>query len=123
MPPAMVHAALTFSTVCGWVTIAILAVAPSGAWPNTGLRGNFERACLFFVVAAVMRATITHHETRWQIAVLAAAAALFELGRARIGDQSDGVAGWASSAVGAFLGAALLHFVSHKFFWQWRWRW
>lgn len=118
---AVAHVALTFSTVFGWMTLAMLAVAPSGAWPHTGSRGDVERAALYFVVAAVTRATMTEHQTRWQIASLAVVAILFEVGRAWVAGQSNGVAGWMSSTAGVIVGSVLLRYVVHTYFWRWGW--
>lgn len=119
--PWLAHATFGFLTVCGWVTLAALAIAPAGAWPHTGLRGNVERACLYFIVAAVTRATITEHQTRLQIAALGAMAILFEVCRAWIAGRSNGIAGWMSSASGVVVGAVLLRYVAHTYFWRWGW--
>lgn len=107
--------------LCGWLTIATLAVAPAGAWPHMGLRGNVERALLYFVVAAVTRATITDHQTRLQIAALAGMAVLFEVGRAWIAGRSNGLAGWMSSTAGVIVGAVLFRQIAHAYDWHWGW--
>ena len=119
--PPLIHGALLFLTVCGWLALAALAVAPSGAWPHTGLRGNAERVALYFVVAAITRATITHHHTRWQIAALAAMAVLFEIGRAWFSGRSNGLAGWLSSTAGVVVGAILLRQIVHAYDRHWGW--
>lgn len=119
--PIVAHAVLAFTAVCGWLTLAALAVAPSGAWPHTGLRGNLERAFLYFVVAAATRAAITEHQTRLQIFALAVAAVLFEMARAWTVGRSNGVAGWASSMAGVVVGAVLLRHVAHTYFWRLGW--
>ena len=115
------NAALGFLTFIGWATLAVLAVLPIGAWPHIGSRGNVERAMLYFVVAAVTRATITDHQTRWQIAALAVVAGFFEMGRALIAGRSNGVAGWMSSTAGVVVGAILLRQVAHARDWHSGW--
>lgn len=117
--PLWPTATLGILTVSGWATLAVLAVLPVGAWPHTGIRGNVERAMLYFAVAAVTRATITDHQTRWQIAALAVVAVLFEIGRASMAGRSNGVAGWMSSTAGVVFGAVLLRQVAHACDWQW----
>ena len=101
--------------------IGALAFAPAGAWPHTGPRGNVERALLYFVVAAVTRATVTDHQTRLQIAALAAMAALFEISRAWFAGRSNGWAGWMSSTAGVIVGAILLRQIAHAYDWHWSW--
>ena len=115
------NAALGFLTFISWATLAVLAVLPSASWPHLGIRGNVERAMLHFAVAAVTRAAITDHKTRWQIAVLAAVAGLFEMGRAMMAGRSNGVAGWMSSTAGVVVGAILLRQVAHAYDWHWGW--
>ena len=119
--PSLVPSTLGLLTLCGWAMLAVLAVAPAGAWPHTGLRGNVERVCLYFLVAAVTRATITDHQTRLQIAALAVAAVLFEMGRAWFADRSNGLAGWLSSTAGVIVGAILLRQIAHAYDWHWGW--
>lgn len=115
------HVLLGALTLCGWGTLAVLAFMPAGTWPHVGLRGNVERAALYFLVAAVTRTTITDHQTRWQIAGLAAMAVLFEVGRSGMAGRSNGVAGWASSTAGVVAGAVLLREVAHACRWHWGW--
>lgn len=119
LPPVPTWLAL--STLCGWATLTVLAVAPSEAWPHTGLRGNVERAVLFFIVAALTRATITDHRTRLQILALAVFAALFEACRGWIAGHSNGGTGWLSSTAGVIVGAILLRQIAHACSWHWGW--
>ena len=116
-----VDATLKTLTILGWVTLAVLAFAPPGAWPHTGIRGNVERAALYFLVASVTRATITDHETRWQIAALAGGAMLFEAGRAWMAGRSNGVSGWIASTAGIAVGAVLFREIAHGYAWHWGW--
>ena len=109
------HVALGMATLCGWAALAVIAVLPAGARPHTGLRGNVERAALYFVVAAVTRATITDHETRLQIAGLVVAAILFEVGRFWFAGRSNGWAGWMSSTAGVIVGAILRREIAHAY--------
>ena len=113
--------ALGLATLCGWASLAVIAVLPVGAWPHTGLRGNAERALLYFAVAALTRATITDHETRLQIAALAGMAVLFEVGRFWFAGRSNGWAGWMSSTAGVIVGAVLLREIAHAYDWHWGW--
>ena len=119
--PSLMHFTLGSLTLCGWSALAVLAVAPTGVWPNTGIRDNIERAVLYFAVAAVTRATITDHQTRLQIAALVVMAILFEAGRAWIAGRSNGLAGWVSSSAGVIVGAVLLRQVAHAYDWHWGW--
>ena len=117
----LAHVAFGLATLSGWAALAVIAVLPAGAWPHTGLRGNVERALLYFVVAAVTRATITDHETRLQIAGLVVAAVLFEVGRFWFTGRSNGWAGWMSSTAGVIVGAILLREIAHAYDWHWGW--
>ena len=119
--PWWVHVTLAFSTLCAWTVLLAIPFLPTGAWPQAGVRGNVERAALYFLVAAVTRATITDHQTRWQITALALAAVLLEVGRGWTVGQSNGLKGWASSTAGAIGGAVLLRHVAHTYFWRWGW--
>ncbi len=121
--PWWVHAGFALASLCGWLSLAVLALRPNGSWPGSGVRGNIERAALFGVVAAVTRATLTEQETRWQIAALAVAAALFETVRRRRAGGSNGGPGWMASTTGAIVGAVLVRHVAHVYFWRWGWDW
>ena len=113
--------ALGFATLIGWAALAVIAVLPAGAWPHTGLRGNVERALLYFIVAAVTRATITDHQTRLQIAALAGMAVVFEVGRFWFAGRSNGWVGWMSSTAGVIVGAVLFREIAHAYDWHWGW--
>lgn len=122
MPHAWwIHVTLAFATLGGWTLLLVVALLPGAAWPGTGLRGNVERAALFFIVAAVTRGTITDHQTRWQITALAAVALLLEVGRGWMAGRSGGLAGWLSSTAGVVAGAVLLRHIAHDDFWRWGW--
>ncbi|RYB07177.1 hypothetical protein [Lichenibacterium ramalinae] len=122
MPHAWwIHVTLALATLGGWTLLLALPWLSGAAWPGIGLRGNVERATLFFLVAAVTRATITDHQTRWQITALASAALLLEAGRGWTTGRSGGLAGWLSSTAGVVVGAVLLRHVAHTYFWRWGW--
>ena len=111
--------AIAAAAVSSWVVLVVLAVTPGTAFPRTGWRGNMERALLYCIVAAITRAMITEHRTRWQLLALSISAILFETVRSRVSGRSNGVEGWLSSTLGAGLGAILLRKFAHAYFWRW----
>ena len=110
---------IAVAAVSSWVMLAVLALTPGISFPGTGPRGNVERALLYGLVAAVTRAMITEHRTRWQLLVLSMSAAGFETVRSRTTGRSNGVEGWLASTLGAVLGATLLRKFAHTYFWRW----
>lgn len=112
---------LAFATLLGWTGLLALPFVSGAAWPHAGRFGHLERAAVFFLVAAVTRATVTDHRTRWQIAALVTVALLLEAGRGWRAGRSAGLAGWLSSTAGVVAGAVLLRYVAHHYYWRWGW--
>lgn len=121
LSPWWIHVLLAFFTLSGWTVILVTPFSSFRDWPHTGLRGNMERAAVYFLVAIITRGTIPNHETRWQIALLALSAALIEVGRGILMGRSNGITGWASSTAGIVSGAVLMRYVAHNYFWRWGW--
>jgi hypothetical protein len=107
---------LECSALLAWGFVGAVALSGSN-WPHTGTRGNVERAALFFVVAALTRATLTEHRTRWQLLAFVLAAIAFEVGRGWTVRRSNGAVGSLASTTGAVAGAVLLRHVAHVHGW------
>ena len=89
-------------------------------WPHAGVVGKLERSGVFFLAAAITRATITDQRSRWQITGFALLAILVEVGRKILG-RDNGLGGWLTSTAGAALGAVLMRHIAHDYFWKWGW--